>query len=131
MNVADERIATIDYTLTNAAGEVIESSADGEPLAYLHGAGDLIPGLESALVGKSAGDRVQVEVLPALAYGDRDDALQRSVPKKDLVELGDDIEPGLDTNVFPTCKGCGGDNKLALPFTAEFFRPTRLHPGDA
>ncbi|MEJ2632121.1 MAG: peptidylprolyl isomerase [Acidihalobacter sp.] len=60
MQICNDAVVTIDYTLTNDAGEVIDSSSGGEPLAYLHGAGNIIPGLEAALEGKSSGENLQV-----------------------------------------------------------------------
>lgn len=56
MLIAANKAVSIDYTLTNDAGETIDSSAGGAPLVYLHGAGNIIPGLEKALEGKQAGD---------------------------------------------------------------------------
>ncbi|HEY1076389.1 MAG TPA: FKBP-type peptidyl-prolyl cis-trans isomerase, partial [Fontimonas sp.] len=58
MEIANQRVVLIHYTLTNAKGEVLDSSSGGEPLAYLHGAGNIIPGLENALAGKSVGDKL-------------------------------------------------------------------------
>ena len=58
MQVAANKAVSIDYTLTDDAGEVIDSSAGGAPLVYLHGAGNIIPGLEQALEGKQEGDEV-------------------------------------------------------------------------
>lgn len=70
MQIADKKAVSIDYTLTNDAGEVIDSSAGRAPLAYLHGANNIIPGLEKALAGMQAGDELEVTVEPADAYGD-------------------------------------------------------------
>lgn len=58
------------YRLTDAEGELLDSSEGADPLNYLHGAGNLIPGLETALVGKVEGDELQVQVEPADAYGE-------------------------------------------------------------
>ncbi|MBC7210681.1 MAG: FKBP-type peptidyl-prolyl cis-trans isomerase, partial [Pseudomonas sp.] len=58
MLIAANKAVSIDYTLTNDAGEVIDSSAGGAPLVYLHGAANIIPGLEKALEGKQAGDEL-------------------------------------------------------------------------
>ena len=55
MQIGENTVASIDYTLTDEAGQVLDSSQGREPLTYLHGAGNLIPGLESALEGHSAG----------------------------------------------------------------------------
>ena len=64
MQVAKNTVVTIDYTLTNPAGDVLDSSRGGEPLSYLHGSGGIIPGLESALDGKSVGDELRTVVPP-------------------------------------------------------------------
>ncbi|HKY92596.1 MAG TPA: FKBP-type peptidyl-prolyl cis-trans isomerase, partial [Nevskiaceae bacterium] len=74
MQVADNTVVSIHYTLTNDKKEVLDSSQGGDPLAYLHGHGNLIKGLESALAGKSAGDKLDVRVAPADGYGERDEA---------------------------------------------------------
>ena len=70
MTIAANKAVSIDYTLTNDAGEVIDSSAGGAPLVYLQGAGNIIPGLEKALDGKSVGDELTVAVEPEDAYGE-------------------------------------------------------------
>ncbi|QLF92814.1 peptidylprolyl isomerase [Pseudomonas sp. ABC1] len=70
MLIAANKAVSIDYTLTNDAGEVIDSSAGGAPLVYLHGSGNIIVGLERALEGKQAGDEVKVAIEPADAYGE-------------------------------------------------------------
>ena len=70
MLIAANKAVSIDYTLTNDAGEVIDSSAGGAPLVYLHGAGNIIPGLEKALEGKQGGDQIQVSIEPQDAYGE-------------------------------------------------------------
>lgn len=70
MLIAANTAVSIDYTLTNDAGEVIDSSAGGAPLVYLHGARNIIAGLESALEGKQVGDELTVAVEPEQAYGE-------------------------------------------------------------
>lgn len=70
MLIAANKAVSIDYTLTNDAGEVIDSSAGAAPMVYLHGAGNIIAGLEKALEGKSAGDELSVAVEPEDAYGE-------------------------------------------------------------
>lgn len=82
MQVAKDAVVTIHYTLKNDAGETLDSSAGGEPLAYLQGNGNLIPGLESALEGKSAGDKVSVKVPPSEGYGEYDQGLVQQVPRR-------------------------------------------------
>lgn len=93
MQIADNTLVSIDYTLTDGDGEVIDSSKGREPLTYVHGTGQLIPGLEAALEGQSAGDDVEVEVAPRDGYGERDERLVQAVPRSafqgvDRVEKG-------------------------------------------
>jgi FKBP-type peptidyl-prolyl cis-trans isomerase SlyD len=81
MQITKDTVATIDYTLTDPKGQVIDSSRGRVPLAYLHGASNIIPGLESALEGKNAGDSVNVTVAPEQGYGPRDPNLVQPVPR--------------------------------------------------
>lgn len=81
MQVAQDTVVFIHYTLTDDAGKTIDSSAGGEPLAYLHGNGNLIPGLERALEGKQTGDSVSVKLSPAEGYGEYDKELVQSIPR--------------------------------------------------
>ena len=64
MQIAKHKVVTINYTLTDDEGKVIDSSKDGEPLVYIQGIGNLIPGLEAALEGKSSGDRLAASIPP-------------------------------------------------------------------
>jgi FKBP-type peptidyl-prolyl cis-trans isomerase SlyD len=75
MQIAENTVVQIHYTLKNATGDVIDSSQGQEPLAYLHGAGSIVEGLESALAGKTVGDKLDVTVEPERGYGDRRDDL--------------------------------------------------------
>ncbi|MDM7856884.1 FKBP-type peptidyl-prolyl cis-trans isomerase [Thiopseudomonas acetoxidans] len=70
MLIADNTVVAIDYTLRNDEGEVLDSSEGVQPLVYLHGAANIIPGLEQALVGKKVGDALSVIVEPEQAYGE-------------------------------------------------------------
>ncbi|HXH65235.1 MAG TPA: peptidylprolyl isomerase, partial [Mariprofundaceae bacterium] len=94
MQVAKNKVVSIDYTLTNDAGEIIDSSEGHEPLLYLHGAQNIVPGLENALEGKKRGDRLQVSIAPSEAYGERNDALQQVVPREAFHGI-DDLEVGM------------------------------------
>ena len=80
MQIADQKVVTLHYTLTDNEGTVIDQSDDGS-FAYLHGASNIIPGLENALAGKTAGDELTVSVAPEEAYGMRDEAMLQQVPK--------------------------------------------------
>jgi FKBP-type peptidyl-prolyl cis-trans isomerase SlyD len=84
MPIADNDVVTFHYTLKGDTDEVIDSSAGGEPLAYLHGHGNIVPGLERELTGKSVGDRLQVRVPAAQGYGEYDRALVQKVPRRAL-----------------------------------------------
>jgi len=82
MLIADKKVASFHYTLSNGEGEQIESSRERQPMTYLHGARNIIPGLEKALAGKAAGDQFRVTIPPADAYGEhRSDQTQR-IPAK-------------------------------------------------
>ena len=84
MSIAPDQVVSIHYTLKNDAGEVLDSSADGQPLTYLHGHGNLIPGLERELTGKNSGDKLQVKIAPAEGYGEYDKGLVQRVPRRTL-----------------------------------------------
>ncbi len=87
MNIENRKVVSFHYTLKNDQGEEIESSREREnPMTYLHGAGNIIPGLEKALQGKAAGDRFEVTVEPAQAYGERNEAAVHRVPVKHFGE---------------------------------------------
>jgi FKBP-type peptidyl-prolyl cis-trans isomerase SlyD len=94
MLVARDTVVTIHYTLKNDAGEVLDSSAGGEPLAYIHGGGNIIVGLEEALEGKTAGDRIAVAIPAAKAYGEHDHALVQQVPRR-AFQSGGDVKAGM------------------------------------
>jgi FKBP-type peptidyl-prolyl cis-trans isomerase SlyD len=97
MQITTNRVAHIHYTLKDDAGSVIDSSAGGEPLAYLHGAGNIVPGLEKALEGKEAGAKLSVKVEPAEGYGVRDEALVQQVPRRSFQGVRD-IAAGMRFN---------------------------------
>lgn len=71
MQITDNTAVSIHYTLTNSVGETLDSSVGSEPLVYLHGAGNIIPGLEDALTGKTPGDKFNVTIEPEQAYGEK------------------------------------------------------------
>jgi len=84
MIIKQDRVASIDYTLTNDHGKVLDSSSGRQPLAYLHGHGGLIPGLEKELEGKSKGDQFIAIIPPEQAYGVRDEGLLQDIPLKNF-----------------------------------------------
>lgn len=93
MQIADKMVVTIDYTLKDDEGTVLDSSNEGN-FAYLHGAHNIIPGLENALTGKSAGDEVEVSVSPAEGYGERNDSMIQAVPR-DMFDSEQEIQVGM------------------------------------
>ena len=84
MSIKKDSVVTFNYTLKDDAGEVIDSSSAGEPLAYLHGHGNLVPGLERELEGKSTGEKLTVKVAPADGYGELSKDLIQKVPRRSL-----------------------------------------------
>lgn len=94
MEITEARVASIHYTLTDDGGEVIDKSPESQPLRYLHGAGNIVPGLEKALAGKQVGDSLKVDVEPEEGYGPRNERLVQVVPR-DVFEGVDKVEPGM------------------------------------
>ena len=94
MQVQNDHVVSIDYTLKNDAGEVMDTSEQNGPLAYLHGHQNIIPGLEKALDDKSVGDSFTVSIEPAEAYGERDERMIQTVPRE-MFQGVDEIEPGM------------------------------------
>jgi FKBP-type peptidyl-prolyl cis-trans isomerase SlyD len=88
MSISPDQVVSIHYTLRDDTGEVIDRSAEGEPLAYLHGRGQLIVGLERELTGREAGDRLEVKIGPAEGYGEYDRELVQQVPRRALKGVG-------------------------------------------
>lgn len=87
MHIGDQKVVTLHYTLTDNEGKVIDQSEDGS-FAYLQGAGNIIPGLENALAGKSTGEELSVNVSPEEAYGVRDESMLQQVPKNMFEDTG-------------------------------------------
>jgi FKBP-type peptidyl-prolyl cis-trans isomerase SlyD len=93
MRIAKNSVVSIEYTLTDAEGAVLDSSKGQLPLTYIHGNGNIVVGLEEALEGKEKGASLKVSVPPAKGYGERDTSLSQIVPREmfDIEEL----EPGM------------------------------------
>ena len=102
--VASGKVVSVHYTLTNVQGEVLDSSAGHEPMDYLHGAGNIVPGLERQLTGRAAGDRFDVVVAAKDGYGERVGPGPQPVPRSAFpkgahIEVGTQFmaeEPGKD-----------------------------------
>lgn len=94
MIVADNMFVAIDYRLSLGSGEEVDRSPEGKPLGFVVGTGRIIPGLESALMGRAAGDTAQITLEPEDAYGPVDPGLFKEVPMDKFPE-GADVEPGM------------------------------------
>jgi FKBP-type peptidyl-prolyl cis-trans isomerase SlyD len=94
MNIADKMYVTIEYTLTLESGQEIDKSPAGEPLGFIAGTGQIIPGLEKALMGRAAGDSAKLIVEPEDAYGPVKDELFQEIPQS---QFPSDVEvkPGM------------------------------------
>lgn len=91
--IQNDSVVNFHYTLTNAAGDVLDKS-QGEPLVYLHGAHNIVPGLENALLGKQVGDKFQVTVEPEEGYGEFQAEMVQEVPRN-MFQGVDDIQAGM------------------------------------
>ena len=90
------KVVSFHYTLKDTKGTVLESSHGDEPLSYLEGVGQIIPGLESAILGLNKGDKKAVHVKAAEAYGERELELIVQVPREQIpkqdVKVGDQFQ---------------------------------------
>ena len=93
MEVAQDRVVTIAYTLKDDEGNVLDSSENHGDLAYIHGHQNIVEGLEDALEGKDVGDTVTTTVEPEKGYGDRHDQLMFTVPRSNMPD--GDLEVGM------------------------------------
>lgn len=95
MKIQNNAVVSIHYTLTNEAGEVIDSSEGKNPLKYLHGAGNIIPGLENELLNCVVGDSKQVTVQPEDGYGEIAEDLIQKLPPEAFTGI-DNVEEGME-----------------------------------
>ena len=94
MKVGKDKVVLMHYTLKNDAGDVIDSSDGADPLPFLQGHGNIIPGLESALEGSKVGDKLDVSIKPEDGYGERmKDAIQE-IPSSALKGV-DEVKVGM------------------------------------
>lgn len=93
MKIADTHVVTLNYTLTDNDGEIIDQSQDGS-FVYLHGSQNIIPGLEKELTDKTVGDKFKVKIAPEDGYGQRDESRIEEVPREMFPE-DQEIEPGM------------------------------------
>ena len=89
MRIAKDCVVSLQYTLTNETGQVLDRSKPGEPLEYVHGAAGLVPELERHLTGKQAGDAFDVTIPPERGFGDRQPRLVEILPRGMFPETAD------------------------------------------
>jgi len=118
MKISKHAVVSIDYTLTDATGEVLDQSSPSHPLTFIHGMGQLIPGLEKALLGKGAGESLKADIPHTEAYGVHDDSLKQTLPKENFAEIPD-LEIGMELEAegeegvrIITIVGIEGDNVI-------------------
>ncbi len=103
MKIEKDRVVSFHYTVSEQGQEPLESSFGRDPLVILVGHGNIIPGLEQAMEGKEAGDKFEVDVAAADAYGEKREGLSQRIPKKHFGNQR--LEPGmqvvLQTNFGP------------------------------
>ncbi len=94
MNIDEKSYVGIDYTLKLESGEEIDSSQEGQPFGFITGTGQVIPGLEKALLGKTTGYESKIVIDPDDGYGQVNDQLVQEIPKTQFPE-DEAIEPGM------------------------------------
>jgi FKBP-type peptidyl-prolyl cis-trans isomerase SlyD len=120
MPIAHNSVVSFHYTVATAEGEHVDKSEEGQPLVYMHGHGQIVPGLEAAMSGREAGEHIDTTVAPADAYGEHEEALDLQVPLDVFpVAVRAQIQPGFrfkaehptvaDQEVVFTVHGIEGD----------------------
>ena len=94
MQITPGSVVVFDYTLTDDDKDIIDSSVGSEPLAYIQGEGQIVPGLEKAMEGKKAGDSFKISLPPEDGYGVHDPEKISVVPA-DQIEGGEELEEGM------------------------------------
>lgn len=94
MNISKNSIVTLNYTLTDDENETLDTSVGGEPLVYLHGAQNIIPGLEEVLEGKKKGDKFKVAIPAEKAYGEHMEEMIQHIPKNQF-PTDQQLQPGM------------------------------------
>ncbi|MCK4841349.1 MAG: peptidylprolyl isomerase [Methylococcales bacterium] len=95
MQITDKLAVSIHYILTNSKGEQLDSSRNEDPMVYLHGSGQIIPGLENALTGKKQGEKFKVTIAPEDAYGERRDDMLQTVAMSMFEDMEGEVKEGM------------------------------------
>ena len=93
MQIAKHKVAAIHYILRDNDGNVLDSSEGRNPLYYIQGIGNLIPGMEEGLEGKESGEKIDIKVAPAKGYGELNPQLVQQVPLDAFG--GQEVKPGM------------------------------------
>ena len=125
MKVAKDHAVFFDYEVRNSRSELLDSSAQGgAPMAYVHGYSSIVPGLEKALEGKSAGEALNVVVPPVEAYGLRDERRMGQVDRS-IFPAGAEIKPGMR---FRATSEHGADNVVVVSVDGDTITVDANHP---
>ena len=124
MEIQDKTYVEIAYSLTLGSGETVDQSPPSSPLGFIVGASQIIPGLESKLKGMTAGQSAKLVIEPAEGYGERDENLVQTVPRKHFPE-GMEIQPG---QVFQANSPSGPATLRVIGVTDEEVKADFNHP---
>ncbi len=124
MHIEKNRAVSLHYTLRDDQGVVLDTSDGRHPMSYLHGKGNIIPGLEQALAGKTTGDKLDVTVPPEQGYGRRDDRLVQIVPRSKFADIGE-ITPGMKVRASGAQ---GARNVTVIKVERDFITVDANHP---
>jgi FKBP-type peptidyl-prolyl cis-trans isomerase SlyD len=123
MKITHLSVVTLDYTVSNTSGEVLDTTEGREPLVYLHGSGYLVPGLENALHERVVGDSFEITVPAADAYGEYEESLVQEVPG----ELFDGMEVA-EGDTFVADTDDGHRPVTIIEVSEEFVKVDANHP---
>ncbi len=124
MHIEKNRVVSLHFTLRDDQGAVLDTSDGRHPMSYLHGKGNIIPGLEQALAGKSTGEKLDVTVPPEQGYGRRDDRLVQIVPRSKFADIAE-ITPGMKVRA----SGAQGTrNVTVMKVERDFITVDANHP---
>src|SRR5262249_13298881 len=125
MQIGPDSVVVFDYVMTDEDGVVIDSGSGPSAMAYIHGRGQMMPGLERALVGRAEGDRVQAVVPPEEGYGAEEDDEAISAPRS---ELPDDLELEPGAELEGTDEDGESDTFWVVAVEGDEVVLTRNHP---
>ncbi|MCA9185977.1 MAG: peptidylprolyl isomerase [Planctomycetales bacterium] len=130
MQITKDKVVTFDYAVRREDGSTCESSDDQGPSVYLHGYGQLIPGLEAAMEGREAGDAFSVTVPPDQGYGMHDESLMLTVAVDDI-EGAEQLEIGMEIRLSEVDEedAYGGDEGEDVDWDDQIFQVVSIEDG--